>query len=150
MNATRRREWQDLRPETLYYDRDGVRVTRTYIVVPDDVYPVAQVRAVWVRRRMSGGGGLLLATLLPAAALGMLITWQGASSFLAGAVLATVLSVAGVAITLGVRLWPRTHEVWINLDGDATRAFATNEEWRAGQLARAVHRAAVAWTDGEY
>jgi hypothetical protein len=150
MNATRRREWQDLPPETLFYDRDGVRVTRTYVVVPDDVYPVAQVRAVWVRRRVSGGGGLLLATLLPAGTLGMLITWHGASSLLAGAVLAAVLSVVGVAIALGARLWPRTHEVWINFDGVATRAFATSEEWRAGQLARAVHRAAVAWTDGDY
>ncbi|WP_020493582.1 DUF6232 family protein [Salinispora mooreana] len=144
---------------TLYHDK-SIHVTSTAVQVVDQIFPLAEISAVWHHRgsrswRVLAGRGAIGAALagpLVAAAAGIaLALWLGHSP-------TVTIAIIGASVLVGLAVGPvadflfehldrsyargsRQLEIWIRWQGRPMLLLATADAVRFGQVYRALQRA---------
>jgi len=135
------------------YERPGIKVTDEWIRCDIGTYSIRDLRSAWVTRRQASRGSRMLTAGLSAGAVLVLVGGAGMSGWLnrnwtwilASPLLFFVAGSIGLLDPVAIYLEKRHHELWIQTDTHAVRAWKANKievnkALRQLQRARERHR----------
>jgi hypothetical protein len=124
----------------MYYSRDGVRVTKDWVVVDGYRYAVRDLNGVRAGRSAPGpwtfNAGVSTGAL--AVIVGFSARFLDAAGWLGAGI---TLAVPGAIFALGLLRRARTHEMWAYYHGLNVKLLSTSDADRCAQIYRAVHLA---------
>lgn len=127
----------------VYFDRQGVRVTDSDLIVDGQQYSIHDIRPVGTRSRIVYRTAAVVSAVALTEAAAISVVWQITPKSLVQFLLAFVVGFSSAGLLIMYRLWPRSHEVWVRSGRRRVCVYVTRERWLALQLTRAIRRAAA-------